>query len=77
MQDEFLDNTYETAVGGQRPWSVAWLKDLIEYNIPEMPEKEKRTIIGIFKPLLDNAAKTNLNDRQISLMLKQYDIIWD
>lgn len=75
MGDAFLDE-YDATVGAQRPWSVAWLKDLIEYNIPDIDEKEKREIIGIFKPLLDNAAKTNLTDKQILSMLNQYEIIW-
>ena len=72
QQDEFLDNAESYAGNTYRPWSVDYVKDLIEYHIPQESEAEKEFILNIFQPLINNAAKTNLSNMQIVNMLKQY-----
>lgn len=55
----------------------AWMKYIIEFHVPNLPEDEKNLIIGMLKPLVDLAPKSNIRRREITMHLISYDLIWD
>ena len=76
MENSFLDDEQGMNVG-LRPFSEAWIRYIIEYHMPDMPEEEKREIIVMLKPVVDVAAKAYIKRHEIPMHLDAYDIIWD
>ena len=52
----------------------AWMKYIIEYNIPE---NEKQEIIGFLRPLMNLAPRSNIRRSAVCIHLFSYDLIWD
>lgn len=55
----------------------AWMKYIIEFHVPDLPDSEKNLIIGMLKPLVDLAPKSNIRRREVTMHLISYDLIWD
>jgi len=72
-----VDPLLEETGFGLRPFSEAWIKYIIEFNMPDISEEEKREIIGMLKPIVDVAAKGYIKRHEIPMHLDAYDIIWD
>jgi len=78
MPDDFLQQGYDCGMpASQRPFTEEWIKYIVEYHMPDIPETEKQEIVGMLKPIVDVAAKSNILRREIPLHLDGYDIIWD
>ena len=78
LDSEFLaDDDMMGVPGRQRPWSEAWIQYIIEYHVPDIDPQQKHEIVGMMKPLIDVAARSNIRRAEIPLHLEQYDIIWD
>lgn len=52
----------------------AWMKYIIEYNIPE---QEKAEIINMLRPLMNLAPRSNIRRSAVCMHLFSYDLIWD
>ena len=52
----------------------AWMKYIIEYNIPV---EDKQEIISMLRPLMNLAPKSNIRRREIPMHLVSYELIWD
>lgn len=70
MEDEY-GQTYGEGV---KPFSEAWIKYILQFNIPK---DDKNPIINMLKPIMDAAPKSNIKRSSIVLSLDAYDIIWE
>ena len=52
----------------------AWMKYIIEFHLPKDLE---HLIIMYLKPLVDLAPKSNIQRKEITMHLIEYDLIWD
>jgi len=78
MQEEFLsEDGSVSGFKGMRPFSETWIRYIIEYQIPDLPEDEKNELVNMLRPVLDVAAKGYILRREIPMHLDAYDIIWD
>jgi hypothetical protein len=55
-------------------YDEAWMKYIIEYTIS--PD-DKQEIIGMMRPLMNLAPKSNIRRKEIPMHLIAYDLIWD
>ena len=55
-------------------FNEAWIKYIIEFHLPKDLEK---LLVLYLKPLVDLAAKTNIQRPEIPMHLLQYDLVWD
>lgn len=62
----------------QRQWNEAWIKYVLEFPLPDVRDEGgvKEEIIGMLKPVMDTAAKSNILRREIPMHLDSYDLIW-
>ena len=89
MTDSKTDNTFQIpppslimqnelagATSGFIPQASdeAWMKYIIEYNIPE---QEKQEIITMLRPLMNLAPRSNIRRSAVCMHLFSYDLIWD
>ena len=78
MEDEFLnDDGTLSGFRGLRPFSETWVRYIIEYHMPDIPDREKHEIVAMLKPVVDVAAKGYIIRREIPMHLDAYDIIWE
>jgi len=78
MPDEFLDNDGSSYSMLQRNFNEAWVQYILEYPTPavEGAEKEKKYIVNMLVPVINQAARSNLAKSDVYLALWAYDNIW-
>lgn len=77
-EKDFIDKEGTTSGFGFRPFSEAWIKYILEFSMPDVVDTndEKNKIIQILKPIMNVSARGNLDNRDISNLLWQYDNLW-
>ena len=77
-EKEFLNKDGSLTGFGFRPFSEAWIKYILEFSMPNVVDAndEKNKIVEILKPIMNVSARGNLENKDISNLLWQYDNLW-
>ena len=76
MADDFLEN--DNSITTMRGFNEQWIPYILNYEMPNVQEadKAKKDIIQMLTPVMNTAARSNLNRTDVRLALWEFDNIW-